>query len=826
MRYMIIYMGAYLRQKNRPSWSVPSIYHQNERLFRGNFGLVTAAVVLTFALAAGLSATIYSAAHSVLLRPFPFSDPGRLLSIWKTTPGVDFVPLPAPELLDLRARSTTLQEVAGFEPGGFGVRLADQTVWADAFKVTANWFEVLGVRPILGRTFASGEDAPGHENVVVITEHFWRGELGGDPRVIGTSLQVSWQSPTGRGTSIEIIGVVRDDLELSYPTKLRPDAYVPRVFTAADLGEEARSSVAFITIARLRPDVTVADASEETRILMSALGREHPTSSIPNAGVRAVLLHDELVGRTRPMFLLLGAAALVLLIIAATNVGAVLLARVGERSGEMAVRAALGCSTSRLVRALLVEHLVLAALSASAAVMVSAWTIGVVRAIAPEVLPRVSEIRFDSSTVLFALAVTITGALAFGVAPALAVARHASVAHLSLRSEIAAPGRKRRLTGLLIVAETALVIVLLAGAASIGRGIWRLTHLDLGFDPKEVVIAQLIFTGSPDAQVLERQIMDRVRGVPGVMVVSASSELPFSSGVLLAVETSTTGENPRAVVAAIDPDYFALLQTSARRGRVLQSNDTGKRTVVVLNESLARMAATSGVIGGRVKVAGEWREVIGIVPDVTEVGSLRAGVIRQAGFTRLTLPTAYVPRETGFPGGRTFLLVRTTLPVVAAIRRAVHSVDPTILIRRTGTLEERVAAPGTDARFAAVIVATFGLAALLIASLGLYGLLTHAVGQRTREVAVRIALGATTTDVLRSITGGTLALVAAGLALGLASSVTTGPFLRPWLFEATSYDGPALIAAASLLLLVAMIATFLPARRLSRVNPIAALRTH
>ncbi len=787
--------------------------------------LVSAAIVLTFGLSVALATTIYSVTHSVLLRPLPYTDPDRLLSIWRTAPDVDFIPLPVPELLDLRSHATALDGVAGFAPTGFGVRLADRTVWVDAFEVTANWFAVLGVAPVLGRSFQEGEDDPGGEKVIIITEHFWRTELGADPRMIGTRLQLTG---TGRSaTPLEIVGVVRDDIEFSYPTKLRPAAYVARVFTPADVADSARAIPALVAVARVRRDVEIRGATEQVRTVLSESLRQHPTTSIPNAATRAISLHEEMVGRTRPVLLLLAAAAVMLLVVAATNVGAVTLGIASARRAEFALRIALGSSITRLIRALLIEHLLLAMASGAVALVITAWMIPIVRAIAPVLLPRVNEIRFAGPSLWFALVVSLVGSVVFAVGPAVAAAKYASGARMSLRDEIAAAGRRQRFAMLTIVAQAALVIALVASAAAIGRGLWRLAHIDFGFDPKDVLLAELTFAVNANPKSLEQQIIDSVRHVPGVTAVSTASDLPFSFGVLSTIESPNRDRTSRAVVTAVSGDYFELMKMNVTRGRTLTTADAGNRALVVVNESLAQSVGITATVGDRIKVGGEWREVIGTVGDITEVGSVRAGVIRQPGFTRLRLPTAYMTRTPEAAGRRTFLLARTSLSptrIEPAVRRSLHGVGPSVVIRRISSLDQRVETPAMDARFAATVIGGYGLVALLIASLGLFGLLTHIVRQRSKEVAVRIALGARPSDILRSVIGGALGSVVAGVALGLVSTAAGGRYLRPWLFETSAGDGPALVGAACILFLVAAIAALAPTLHLSRTDPATALR--
>ena len=789
-----------------------------------------AAAIVTIGLAVGLATTVYSVAASVLLRPFPYGDPERLVTVWKTSESIDFFPLPVPELLDIKNRARSVQAIGGLDREGFTLVGSRTTEWVDAFRVTANLFDVLQVHAVKGRTFIPEDGQPGREHVAVIGEALWRRVFGSDPGVIGRRIQlVAEGSKASAPETYEVVGIVASDVELFYPTHFGAELYVPRVLSASDRAESARSMPSLFTFARTRPGVRLSEAAAEIRSVLAASAREHPNVSLPAAGSRVVPLQEELVGRTRPAFLLLAAAAGVLLLIGCVNVANLLLAGGMRRAPELAARLALGCSRARLLQQLLTEHLLLACGGGVLGALLAFCATPALKRVAPASLPRVDHIQVDAAAFAFALATALIAGLVFGLAPAVMLARPRLAAILKTRSGTATSSGGR-LRHILVVAETALVLALLASASLIGTGVWRLTHVPIGFQPKGVLVAQLKLPARVDANEhgarFERELLARLRGLPDLAQVSTTSELPFTWGVLDAVKVPGSDAWHRTLVAATDCDYLRLLEVPLRAGRLLGLQDAGNHHVVVINETLKHLLPGDQAIGQHVEIDKQWREVVGVVGDITEVGRVSAGVIRRTGTSRVTLPAAYVPAGT-YDASSHFVVVRTATTSASAdatIRRVARAIDPEVTLRGTAPLEDRVMAAGAETRFCALLVSIFAVVALVLSAVGLFGVLAHAVGQRTREIGIHMALGARPGRVRWIVARRALGLVGSGAVIGLGIALASGRAIRSFLFEVAPADPWILAGATALLLGVAALATWIPVRRAARVDPTTALK--
>ena len=789
-----------------------------------------AAAIVTIGLVVGLMTAVYSVASAVLLRPLPYADPDRLVAIWKTMPEVDFVPVPVPEFLDIQARAGSFEGVAGLSPDGHSLITPDVTEWVDAFSVTPNLFDLLGTPVIVGRTFIADENQPGREKAVVLAEGFWRRVFGGDPGIVGTHVRLAGGSPKADSDGYEVIGVVRWSVELSYRRPLRADVFVPRVFSSEDRSEQRRRLPGLLTFGRLKHGTTVRQADADVRALMATLSDEHAATSLPGGSARVVSLREELVGQTRAALLMLTFGAAVVLLIGCANVANLLLAGGARQAQEMAIRVALGCSRVRLLQQLLTEHLVLAVGGGTLGVVLATWATPALARLAPTSLPRADQIRVDPGVLVFALAVSAAAGLVFGLGPAWILARPRLAGSLKMGLGSVAPAGRRFRAGLVVV-ETALVLALLAGAGLIGNSVWRLAHLELGFNPAQVIAMQIMLperlANNERVRVFESDLLARVRGLPGVVRAATSNELPFASGALTIVEIAGEDVTHPALVSAVEPQYLPLMEVPLRRGRMLRPEDRGTAGIAIVNETLARLFPQSRAIGRRLLVAGEWREVVGVVGDITELGQIVGSVIRQPGLSRLTLPAAYVPSGTSLRPFGVFLLARTALaPSEAerAVRRELRAIDPEVTIRRTSALDARVAASGESIRFLMLLTWTFAGVALALAAVGLYGLLAHFVGQRTREIGLRVALGAAPGQVRWLVAGQAVALVGSGAAIGLALALGGGRVIRSFLFEVSPLDPLTFAAALVVLLVVVSAGVYLPARRATRIDPSSALR--
>jgi putative ABC transport system permease protein len=788
---------------------------------------VSLSAVLTVALSVGPATVLFSVAEAVLLRPLPYHEPERLLSIWRTLDDVDFAPLTVGDLYDLRSHATSLSGVAGMERDGALLMTDSVTEWADAYRVTPNLFQVLGVRSLLGRVFRADEERPGKDHVAVITERFWRDVLLGDAAIVGRRLRLK---PEGTGAAAaetyEVIGVVATDVEFFYPTRIHADVYIPRTVKATDLADQGRSSSAFFAVARVRSGTTLDQATGEIRNVVLAANRAHPGLPFSNTGVRVSPLHEELVGRTRPRFLLLGGAALVLLLIGSVNVANLLLAAGLRRAPEMVTRLTLGCSRWRLVRQLLTENLLLASAGGVLGVAFAYWMLPLLVHLAPTSIPRIADSQVNVAALTFAVVATCCVASLATLAPAVLASRPRSpfgvVGQTTTR-------RRSFLKDGLIVFETAMMLVLVGVAILIGRSAWRLAHVDVGFRPSGVLAASLVvperFESVAARSALKWNALQSVRSLPGVRQATVASELPFTWGVLSGITTRPNRVH-RGVVNEIDPAYFSVLGIPLVRGRAFTPADVANKGVVLVSQSLVRFLGTTDAVGQQVRVEGEWREIVGVVGDVTEVGALAGGVIRRPGLERMNIPAAYVPLGTA-DTSTCYLLVQTDqseAAAISAVTRQLRAVDPELTLRRAGTLERRVASARSETRFSAFVLCVFAAVALLLSAIGLYATLSHSVSQRTREIGIRAALGATPRQVQLGVVGRVYVLVAVGCLAGAALWWLGGRAIRGFLFEITPSDPWTLGAAGLVLLLVAFLAGWLPTRRATRLEPTFALR--
>ncbi len=800
------------------------------RRFRRQPGFV-APVVVTLGLAIGLASAIYAVAEAVLLRPFPYRDPDRLVAVWKSIENVDIVPFSIPEFSELRRRADVFDDLGGVERDTFDLFAPGLSEHVDAYAVTANLFDMLGVGPLIGRAFRRGDDEQGRACSVILDESFWRRAFGADRAVVGRWVRLPDAPGTSAGRdSCEVVGVVSSRVRLVYRLPLPVDVYVPRPVSPDDRLARDQFGATFFAFGRLAPGVTVARAGAEVRAVIARLSRLYPRMTGPHAGARVTSLHDDLVGQTRPAFVLLGAAALVVFLAGCVNVANLLLADRLRRREHVLVRLALGCSRARLMRQLLVEQLLLSLLAAVLGLLVARWATPVLLRLAPATVPRIDQVRVDGGVIVFAAAAALMAGIVSGIVPAWLLTRARAAGPIAL-APATVVARNRAWRSALIVVETALVFALLAAGGVIAGGLWRLAHLDLGFDTRGVSIAQVNlparWSSDERSRLFEQQLLVDIRANAGISGATATSNVPFANGALYPVKLDavSAGYCP-TVVSAVDPGYLAFLGVPLRTGRMLAGTDRGAR-VAIVNESLARRFPGGHAVGHRIRIGGdEWLEVVGVVGDISEIGQIRGELIKLPGFTRLTLPAAYVPSGTIGDPFR-YLLVRSQMPIdeiANAIRRATAHIDPDVTGRVLGRFDERVASVGADKRFYAAIVLVFGGVALFLAAVGLYAVLAHTVAQRTREIGIRVALGAVPARIRWMVGRDLIAPVGAGIVAGLAAVAAVGRLLRAFVFEISPTDPLVLAAVTVLVMAVAGAATYLPARRATGVDPARALR--
>jgi len=780
----------------------------------------TAVVVAALALGIGANAAIFSVVDATLIRPLRYKDPDRLLMVWETFTArnrLRNVVSPA-NFLDWQAQNKVFQEMAAltdFPANLIGVGEPEEL---RAQAVTGKFFAVLGVQAARGRTFRPEEDRPNAPAVVVLSHELWERRFGSDPGIVGRSINLD-ASPA------EVIGIAPRGLRFVDKADLWA---LLRLDPARDYRKISGRYLA--AVARLKPGVSLEQARAEMHTIAKRLEQDHPAFS-KGWGVNLVPLEEQIAGELqRPLWVLLGAVGLALLI-ACANVANLLLARAASRQKELAVRASLGAGRWRVVRQLLTESLMLAAAGGAAGLLVARWGLDALIALAPADTPRLHEISLDLRVLAFAAGVCVLTALVFGLGPALLAAR-ASL-HDALKEGGRSPLaglRSRRLSGALVVAEISLSLVLLIGAGLLIRSFARLTAVNPGFETGRLLTARVTLPGrnyQPQQRVaFFRDAIQRLKALPGVRSVSAVSWLPFGgrrSATGFNIEGRPKpgpGENPVTDVRTIHPNYFRTMGIPLLRGRDFTERDTAEapRTFVI-NQALTRKYwPNEDPIGQRIAVfMGDqvFGEIVGIVADIKDQ-TLDANV----------LPTVFYAHPHLTYGSMTLVVRATGDPaaLAKAVTGVVRSLDPNQPVADIRAMEEVLSETVSRQRFNMLLLMVFAGVAVALAAVGVYGVMAYSVAERRHEIGVRMAVGARQGDVLRLVLGQGLLLALAGAALGLAGAAALTRLMASLLFEVKPTDPLAFAAATLVLAAVALLACYLPARRASRVDPLTALR--
>lgn len=795
--------------------------------------VLTVAAILTLGLGIGAASGVFSAFEAVLLDPLPYADVDRRVMVWNRWKGYDETWLSDAEILDYRARCSTLKALAAWSPqqGNLTTDAEPQRIGFAA--VTANLFSVLGAEPLLGRTFTQAEDAPGGPRVAVLAHSLWRQQFGGDPAILDRTLLLD-------GVSYTVVGVMPERFQLptdfnvssAEPTRL----WVPLALDPASLG---RGSHGYYAAAELAPGATAEAATAELESVTRNLTREGLYPEPMRFSALAVPLRQEILGSVRPAILLLTGAVGLLLLIACANVAQLMLAAAEGRRREMAMRRALGAGTGRLVRQLLTESLLLAS---GAGIVGLLLALGAVRAAAllvPKVVPRGGDVTIDGSVVAFAAGLALTTTVAFGLVPALGSARTDPVEALKEATARSTIGRgRRRARSALVVVEMALAVVLVIGAGLMIRSLESLRRTDLGFDPGNVLTLRLSLPsetyGEPESIVsFYRELVDRVRALPEVRTAGVLRSLPLASPIGdwgVSVEGYTPPPGTHALgdwQVSSDGASEALGETLAA-GRPLGPSDTSNSQLVALvNETMARRYWPSGnPLGKRLRLGSgddgrPWVTVVGTVRD--ERHDRVTAPIKE----KFYFPHSQWHRSSGFALGNMTLVVKTEgdpLALAAPIRALVRSMDPSLPVASVRPMTEVVNDSIATTRLTGLLLGLFSGLALALAAIGIYAVLSYLVSTRTQEIGIRMAMGARSRDVLGLVMGRGLALAGAGLVLGLASSFVLTRWMSSFLYGVAATDPTTFAAVAAVLGLVALVASYLPGRRASRVDPIVALR--
>src|SRR5919197_255910 len=770
-------------------------------------------IIVTLALGIGANTAIFSVVNAVLLRPLPYGDPERLVQVWENNlkRGWSRDTISPQNFDDWQAQSRSFDAMAAYEYESFVLTGGEAPERLVGILASSAFIDVLGVKPALGRGFLPGEDARGAGRVVILSDRLWRRRFGGDLGVIGKPVTLN-------GESYTVVGVMPADFSFPSP---RLDVWVPSI----DIGRP-RGDHFMYAVARLGPGVTLAHAQEEMNTIARRLGEQYPGTN-GNSGVTLVPLREEVVGQVRPALLVLLGAVLFMLLIACVNVANLLLARAQGRPREIAVRAALGASRLRLVRQLLTESLVLALAGGGAGLLLSVWGVDLIVAASAGAIPRASEVGVDSRAFFFTLAASLVTGLLFGLAPALGSSAPDLNSSLKEGSKGAGVGRRpQRAQGALVVTEVALALVLLVGAGLLLKSYARLRRVDPGFSPERVLTARLSLPESkyPDKDrqaAFARQALERIRAVPGVRAAGVVSDLPMSgsrSGRSFDIEGRETPSGPDSLTPQADyrkvsPDYFRAIGMRLVRGREFTERDDAEAPgVCVVNESFARHFFPGEEPIGKRLIYGDARvvrEIVGVVADVTHES-----------LADKRKPEVYV-QFAQHPKGEMFFAVRAAgdpLALAAPLKNAVLEVDRDLPVYSVLTMQQRVENSVAPQRFNTLLLAFFAAVAMLLAAVGVFGVVSYTVAQRTREIGIRVALGAQGRDILRLVVGRVMKLALAGVALGLPAAFALTRLLARLLYEVKPTDPLVFAGVAALLALVALLACLVPARREAKVD--------
>ncbi len=804
----------------------------------------TIVAVLTLALGVGANTAIFSIVNAVLLRSLPYPDPDRLVRIFFNEPGVGLrdVRFSQPELDDLQTRSGVFEDVSPIFEGSEDLTGAGQPERVEGVNGSFSYFSMLGVTPQIGRLFGPQDFVPGFAAEAVISDGLWRRAYGGDPHVLGRTIRID-------NDPLTIIGVLPRGFRHPGPTTSGDaEVFCAGGFSGDPFPPPMRGTRILVSgIGRLKPGLTLAQAQARLTSMAAQLRRDFPTDYPPQAQwtIEIRPLQETMVGKVRPMLLVLLGAVILIVFIVSLNIANLLLARASGRQQEMAVRLALGASRGRMVRQMLTESMLLSLVGGAAGIVTAVVTLSFILRLVPSNVPRLNEVRIDWVVLAFALLISILTGLMFGLAPALHSAKGA------LSSAIREGGRGSgystktgRLRDVLIVSELAFAVILMVGAGLLLRTLRDLLQENPGFNPTQVVTANIQlpnpneseadpYLDIPRRATFDRELLRRMKAIPGVELAAITSALPTTNSNPnavggLAIEGFAIEDRPvessqdlSAERIRISSDYFKVLQTMLLRGRSFTEGDEdGKPLVAIIDESTARKYwPTQDPLGRRVRFGRDatkpWTTVVGIVKDIKSDGLDIDGV-----------PHIYVSTYQD-NSKELSVVLRTSLPATqleSQIRHEIQNIDPGLPVFNVSSMNDILDRSLASRRFSADLVAGFAGLAVLLASIGIYGLLAYIVGQRSREIGIRMALGARRDDILRMFLRKGVALAGVGIVAGLVFSAATASMMASLLYGVRPHDPAVFLIVPLLLLAVAALASYLPARRATKVNPMIAFR--
>jgi putative ABC transport system permease protein len=797
------------------------------RLLRNNPGF-TLVAVLALSLGIGATSAIFSVVNAVLLRPFPYEDSDRLVVVWERNLnyGLPFMVASAPNYVDWREQNQVFAGLGAFQTRGYFLEHDGEALRLYGARMTSSVFSMLGVAPLVGRAFNAGDEGAGVEPVALLSHRIWRARYGGDPGVIGQTIVIDERSYT-------VVGVMPPGFNFPPPiveggiAKPRTnDLWVP---FESDLALGNRGARNLTVLARLANGVGAGRAEAEMNAIAGRLEREYPET---NAGwdVTLVPLDEQVVGGVKSQLLILLGAVGFVLLIACVNVANLLLARGTARRREFAVRAALGAGRARLVRQLLTEGLMLALMGGAFGLLLATLGMETLVRLAPQNVPRLDQTGLDLPVIAFTLSVSIlTGAL-FALAPAFGVTSANMGQQLREGGRSQAEGRAAaRLRSVLVVSEIALSLVLLVGAGLLFQSFLRLRYVPVGFEAENALTMRLTLSRAKYPEDAERvaayaELERRLNGVAGVQAAGFIYDIPLASdrgGTSFDIEgelTPPSDESRIVNISSVTPGYFQAMGVPLLQGRYfLEADNVPAEKVIIINRSLARrFFSVDEPLGTRLVVHGDARRIVGVVEDV------RHNTLRDD-----PNPSVYLPYYQYTNSRSLSLIARSEIPaeaMLATLREEIREFDAGLPVYEVKTMQQVMGESMARMRFSTLMLAVFSGVALLLAAVGIYGVISYSVSRRTQETGIRMALGARSADILTLVVGQGLRLASIGVVVGLAASFALARTLSGLLYGVSASDALTFVAVALLLMGIAMLACYVPARRATRVDPMVALR--
>ncbi len=793
----------------------------------------TLIAVATLALGIGVNTAVFSVVNGVLLSPLPYPGADRLVALYSRTADEPRASSSYPNFLDWVRDNRSFSDLAAFRPDDLNLIGLGQPERIPAEMVSSSFFRLLGVQPILGRTFLAADDRLGAVPVVLISETFWRRKFGSSPAAIGQTLTLS-------GTSYVIIGVIPATFQYDARNFHRSEVYLPIGLWNAPGFRNRKVSMAMDVVGRLKPGVTLERADGDMQALAGGLADQYPDVNT-GTGLTLVPLKADLVGSVRPLLLLLVTAVLFVLLIAGVNVANLLLARSSRRATEVVIRTAVGASRSRIVRQFLTESVLLALAGGVLGSLIAWWGTKTALTLLPDVLlPRAEAIRVDESVLLFTILASAVAGVLFGLVPALKASRLDQ--HTALRERGPRSSGQHRTQGVFVVVEIALALVLLVGAGLMIRSLTTVLSIDPGFNPDRLLVARVSFPVSnvdPDhVLAVWRQMSQKFQTIPGIQAASLSaSSVPMTGDFSTLpfwldghAKPSTPADVKWALSYIVEANYLKVMGIPLMRGRFLTPHDNERSSpVIVIDDQFARRHfGDQDPIGRRINldILNVTAEIVGVVGHVRQwrLDESAASLYQaQCYLSVFQIPDRFLP----LAARDITVLFRTAdapLAQVGPIRRALEEINGQFVMYREQAMDGVISDRLARRRFSMIVLGIFAALALLMASVGIYGVISHLVGERTHEIAIRLALGAERWDVLRMVLRDGAKMTLAGVATGLAAALGLTRLMTSMLFGISAHDPVTVAGVVSLLMFVAFAACYIPARRATRVDPIVALR--